>query len=108
MIRKSRRKLQRKNTVAAFRSPILDYVLPLFAVLVFLLLRPWISSGEVNGLGIRRPGEGVNFLCAQGNRKCLAARRRNQINLIRAFFVGFVVVRIFNLGGLFFAFSIGQ
>ncbi len=55
------RKIKSEDGVAALRGTILHNIFPLFLVIVFLRLAPRVARGEVNGLRIRRPGEGVDF-----------------------------------------------
>jgi hypothetical protein len=65
--------VEREDGVAAFGGSILDYIFPVFLVVIFLRLGPGLAGGEVNGLRIGGPGKRVNFFFALGHGERFAA-----------------------------------
>jgi hypothetical protein len=61
------------DDVAALVFPKLCYVLPFFFVGFLLFLAPRRPRGEVDRLGVARPGKGVNFFVAAGYGKGFAS-----------------------------------
>src|SRR5579863_4240834 len=57
---KSGSDVEREDRVTALAGTVLHDIFPFTLVLIFLLFRPRLAGGEVDGLRIGRPGEGVD------------------------------------------------
>jgi hypothetical protein len=108
--------IEGEQRVAALGRAILTDVFPFLAIIVFLRFGPGVASGEVERVGIRRPGEGMDFFFALRDGEGFAAVGRDQIDLadfvVFVFSLGFIigalafvrVVRVFFGGG----FAVGE
>ncbi len=75
------RHVEREDRVAAFGGAVLHDVFPLLLVFILLLFAPGLARGEVDGLRIRGPGEGVDVFFSFRDRESFAAVRRDEIDL---------------------------
>ncbi len=62
----SGRNVEGEESVAAFGGAILHDVFPLLSVVVFLGFGPRVARGEVDGVRVGGPGEGVDFFFTLG------------------------------------------
>ena len=92
-MREGGREIQGKDGIAAFSGAVLDYIFPLFLVVVLLRLGPRIPRGEIERLRIGGPGEGVNLFLSLGYCEGLSSAGGNQVDLADAF-VFLIAVRI--------------
>ena len=81
VVRKSDRQVECEDRVTALGRAILHDVFPLLLVVVLLLSRPGLARGEVDGLRIGRPREGVDVFFSLGYGEGFAAVGRDEVDL---------------------------
>src|ERR1019366_771169 len=93
VVRKSDRQVECEDRVTALSRAVLHDILPVVLVGVFLRLGPGLARGEVDGLRILRPREGVDIFFSLRDREGFTAGGRDEVDLA-GWFVFRVGIRI--------------